>query len=185
MRVEVLGRVLFVARFVAASLNSRCPDALRASERLDPGLLQVDQTPQVVGRDLPVQLQRGARQTDRAQRLAAQLRQSGEHVLHASAGLSDAFVAPLLGSRDGLAPATLALNMHAPTLLAQPRLALTIDIALVGQDIAAGVAPIEHVLEVQGVMLAGRADLDLADQLVALVGLGRDLVSEVGLAMFF
>jgi len=33
-------------------------------------------------------------------------------------------------------------------------------------------------------MFVGRADLDLAGQLVAFVGIGRDLVSKVGLAMF-
>jgi len=54
MRVEVLGRVLFAARFLTASLNSRDPDGLRASERLDPGLHQIDQTPPVVGGDLRV-----------------------------------------------------------------------------------------------------------------------------------
>lgn len=34
-------------------------------------------------------------------------------------------------------------------------------------------------------MLAGRADLDLAHQLITCVGVGRDLVTEVGLAVLF
>jgi len=68
-------------------------------------------------------------------------------VLNAGAGFSDPLVAPLLGCRDGIALADFARNMHAPALSAQPRLALAIDIALVGQDIATGVGRIEHVLE--------------------------------------
>lgn len=72
------------------------PGGPRASVRHDTGLLQVGKTLQIVGSGLPVQMQRGARQANRAQHLAAQLGQTGEDVLHAGARLGDVVVAPLL-----------------------------------------------------------------------------------------
>lgn len=60
---------------------------------------------------------------------------------------------------------------------------LAIDVALVGIDVAAGVARINHRFKVQGIVLAGGADLDLANELVALVGISRELIAEVGLAV--
>ena len=65
-----------------------------------------------------MQVQRSARQADAAQGFAAQLRQPGERMLNAGAGLGDPFIAPLLGGRDRLVLAALALNMYAPALLA-------------------------------------------------------------------
>lgn len=103
----------------------------------------------------------------------------------AGAGLGDAAVAALLGLRDRLVFAALALNLHAPALLAQPRFTLAIDIALVGQDVPICVGRVEHFLEMRGVVFAGRAHFDLAYQLVAPVGVGRDLVAEIGLAVLF
>jgi hypothetical protein len=95
------------------------PDAPRASECLDPSLLQIDETLQVVSSDLPVQVQPCACQANRAQRLAAHLCQAREHVLDAGTRLGDAMIAPLLGLRDRLALAAFALDVHAPPLFAQ------------------------------------------------------------------
>lgn len=61
------------------------PGGPRASERRDPGLLQVDKALQVVRSHLPVQVQRGARQADGAQRLPTHLCHAGKHVLDARA----------------------------------------------------------------------------------------------------
>lgn len=72
------------------------PDGPRASERHDPGLLQVGKAAQIVGRRFQVQMQRGARQADRAQCLATQLRQPGADMLDAGARRSDAAIASLL-----------------------------------------------------------------------------------------
>lgn len=174
----------FLGLFLQASvLDFGGPDGLRASERLDPGLLQIDEALQVVCSYLPVQVQRGARQADRTQGLPTHLRQAGEDMLDAGAGLGDAAVAALLGLGDRLVLAALALNLHPPALLAQPRFTLAIDIALVGQDVPICVGRVEHVLEMRGVVFAGRAHFDLAYQLVALVGVGRDLVAEIGFAV--
>jgi hypothetical protein len=42
---------------------------------------------------------------------------------------------------------------------------------------------IDYLFKVKRVVFAGSADLDLAYELVALVGVGRELVAEVGLAV--
>lgn len=102
-------------------------------------------------------MQWGARQTDRAQRLAAQLRQAGEDMLDACARRGDAAVAPLLGLGQRLVLAALALDVHAPTVALEPRLALAVDLAFVGVDVAAGVGRLDHRLEVQRVVFAGAA----------------------------
>lgn len=155
----------------------------RASERLDPRLLHVAKTPQVVRGRLPVKMERGARQTDAAQRLAAQLRQPGKHMLDASAGLGNAPVALLLCIRQRPILAASTLDEHAPARIRQPPFTLAIDVALVGQYGPAGVGRVQYVLEVIGVVLARRADLAFADQLVTLVRIGRQLVAEVGVAV--
>ena len=135
-------------------------DGLRTSEGLDSGLLQIDQALQIVGSDFPVQLQCGARQANRAQSLAAHLRQRAKHMLDAHAGLGDAVIAAQLGCGGRLVLAALALDLHAPALFAQPRFALTINIVLVGQDVAVRIVRIEHVFKVQCVVFTGRAYLD-------------------------
>jgi hypothetical protein len=55
----------------------------------------------------------------------------------------------------------------------QARFEFAVDIALVGQYGAACVGGVQYVLEMIGVVLACRADLELADQLVAEYGLLR------------
>lgn len=75
--------------------------------------------------------------------------------------------------------------MHAPAFALEPCFALTVDLAFVGFDVTAGVGQIDHRFEVQRVVCAGGADLDLdlANGFVTLVGIGRDLVAETGLAV--
>ena len=73
--------------------------------------------------------------------------------------------------------------MHAPAPGRQALLAFAVDVALVGLDITAGVARVEHLLEVQGVVLAGRADVHAADQLVASAHAARELEAEGSLAI--
>lgn len=77
---------------------------------------------------------------------------------------------PFLGRRDRLVLAAHALDVHAPALLAQPDLALAVNVALVDQNVAIGTGRVEHFLEVQSVVLGGRAGLDLAHLLVAPIG---------------
>lgn len=61
------------------------------------------------------------------------------------------------------------------------RCSRVVDVPLVGVDVAAGAERMKHALEVQGVVLAGGADPDLANQLAALVGAQRELVAKIGL----
>ena len=93
-------------------------------------------------------------------------------MLDACTRLGEAMIAPLLSRRDRLALAAIALNVHTPALFAQSRFALAIDSAPVSQDVPVRVSGIEHVPKMQGVMFACRAYLDLAQQPVALVGIG-------------
>ena len=163
--------------------RSTAPGRFRGSEGRRPHLLQRAQAAQVVGRSLPVQVQLGPRQPDAAQRLAAHLLQAGEHMLHPGAGLGDAPVASLLAVGERLARLPLALDVQPPALDLQALLARAVHITLVGPDVAAGVARIEHALEVQGVVNACGADVDLADELVTLVHAGGELVAVVALAV--
>lgn len=49
-------------------------------------------------------------------------------------------------------------------------------------DVAAGAAGVEHALEMQGVVLTGRAHMNAADQLVAPIHAAGELLAEVALA---
>ena len=129
-------------------------------------------------------MQRRARQSDAALRFLSHLRETGEHVLDACTGLGDAPVASFLCFRERLVLAALALDEHAPARARQPRFAFAIDVTLVGQYGPAGVGRIQYGLKVIGVVFARRADLELANQLVALVRVRRQLVAEIGLAVF-
>lgn len=140
---------------------------IRASERLRPDLHELAQAAQVVRRGFPVQVQRRSRQADAAQGLATPLLQAGEDVFDARPSPGDAPVALRLALRQRTFGLALALDVQAPPLLAQTLLALSVDLAFVGPDVAASVAAIEHALEVQGVVLAGRAHMHAADQFVA------------------
>jgi len=77
------GVVLSQPLFQVVLLVFSNPDGPRASECLDPRLLQIDEALQVVSSDLPVQVQPCACQANGLQRLAAHLSQACEHVLDA------------------------------------------------------------------------------------------------------
>ena len=97
----------------------------------------------------------------------------------------DAGVAPFLARRERLAFLRLALDVHAPAVLLEPAFALPVHVALVAVEVAAGVGGVEHVLKMHRIVLRSRADLDLANQLVTLVGVDGELVAESGLAVLF
>ena len=65
-----------------------------------------------------------------------------------------------------------------PAFIGQPLFTLLIDVALVCIDIPAGIGRVEYVFEVQRGVFAGRTDLDLADELAALVRAQRQLVAK-------
>lgn len=69
-------------------------------------------------------------------------------------------MAAFLRLRQRFILAALALDMHAPASPLEPRFTRAVHVALVGTDVAAGVARINHHLKMQGVVLAGGADLD-------------------------
>ena len=116
-------------------------------------------------------MQRGARQADRAQRLATQLRQAGEDVLDAGTRLGDVAIASLLRFGQCFLLGSLTLDIHAPVLAFEARFTFAIDAAFVGVDVAAGVGCIDHRLEVQRPVLAGGTDHEFSDYLATLVGL--------------
>lgn len=102
-------------------------------------------------------------------------------MLDTGTGLGDASIAPFRRYRDWLVLMAFALALHAPALLAQPRFASAIDVAFVAQDV--GVDRVEYLFKVQCIVFAGRTHLDSAYPLVRFVGVGRDLVAKVGLAV--
>lgn len=93
-------------------------------------------------------MQRGAFQADRAQRLAAQLRQVGKDMQGAGTRRSDATVASLLRFGQRLFLVALALDMPAPAFALELRLAFAVNVSLVGIDVAAGIGRIDHRFEV-------------------------------------
>ncbi len=95
----------------------------------------------------------------------------------------DAGVATRLTGGQRLALLRLALDVHLPALGLEASLAATIDIAFVAIKITTSIRVIQDILQVQGVVLRGGADLDPAAPLVAPVGADRDLIAESGLAV--
>src|SRR5690606_29116321 len=124
-----------------------------------------------------------SRLADRADQLAAHLINGREHVLDTGARLGDAMVTPLLTLRQRLVARTLSLNLVPVTLVLQPIFTPLGREAPVRIDVSARVQGVEHALEVLAVVDAGRTRLDLADDLVLLVHVDRELVSEVILAV--
>lgn len=93
-------------------------------------------------------------------------------------------VAARLAGGQRLAFLGLALDVYAPALGLETLLTLTSNVALVAIKITTGIGVIQDLFQGQGVVLRGGADLDLATQLLAPVGADRDLVAEVGFAVF-
>lgn len=104
-------------------------------------------------------------------------------MFHLRPRAGNAGVATPLAVGQGFALARLALDVHPPALRLQARLALAIDIAFVAIQIPAGVEPIEHVVQMAGIIFSGGAALYLAEQLLFLNGAGRELVAKVRLAV--
>lgn len=100
-------------------------------------------------------------------------------MLDSRAGPGDAGVAALLAGRQGLIPLSFALDVYPPALLLEAGLAFAIDVALVAVQVAAGVGGVQHVLQMERIVRAGGADLELGDQLIASVRADRNLVAEV------
>ena len=80
-----------------------------------------------------------------------------------SATILAALDGPLLRLGQRLVFAASALDLHAPVSPLQPRFAFAVDIALVGKNVAAGVAWIDHRLKVLGVMLTGNQVFETAE----------------------
>ena len=120
---------------------------------------------------------------DGAQQLPAHLLDGPEHVLDPCASPGDAFVALLLALGQRLVAFALSLDLVAVLVRLQPVFALFGRIAPVGIHVTARVARVEHVVEMLTVVRAGRIGLDPADDLVLLVDVDRQLVTEVTLAV--
>jgi hypothetical protein len=156
---------LFPNLFFRVMLVFGGPDGPRASKCLDHCLVHLDETLQVLSRDLPVQMQPCACQANGAQCLSAHLCQAREHVLDACRRIGG------------------GMCLRQPCLLSRAsRLRSTYPWS--GQDVSVRVRGVEHVLGMRGVVFACRAHLDLAHQLVALVSIGKNLVAEGRRAVF-
>ena len=146
-------------------------------------LHQRAQSAKVVRCGLAIQTQRRPWEADAAQRLATHLLPTAKHLLHTSADRGDTLVASSPAVRQRLTCLALALDVHPPALRTQALLARALKVASVRIDVAARVAGIEHPLEVQGVVLASRADVHATDQLVAPVRSAGELEAGVALAV--
>lgn len=126
----------------------------------------------------------GARLANGADQLAAHLLNGRKCVFNLRARLRDSAVSPLLGIRQRLVPMAFALNPVPVAVRFQPGFALLGRIAPIGIDIPAGVGRVHDRLEVLAVVCAGGVGHDLADELVPLVDIHRELVAMVAHAMF-
>ena len=169
--------------FSSNRLGQRRFSPFRASEGLDSGLLEVNQSLQVVAGCHHRQRKVRPCLADGAQQLAAHLVDGPEHMLDPRPRPGDALVAPLLAVGQRLVPVALALDLVPETVFLQPGFALGRRIAPVGIDVPARVGGVEHVVEVLAVVRARRVGLDLADDLVFCVDVDGELVAEVALAV--
>ena len=144
--------------FASNRLGHRQFGSFRASDSLDSGLLEIDQPLQVV---------------------------ACRHHRHRKvcSSLGDAFVAPLLAFGQRLVALALPLDLVSEAVLSQPGGTSLRRVALVGIDSAARVARVEDVVKVLAVVRAGGVGLDLADDLVLLVDVDRELVAELALVV--
>ena len=95
----------------------------------------------------------------------------------------DALVTPLLAVGQRLVAQALALDLVTEAVLLQPHFTTLGWIAPVGIDVPARVVGIQNAIEVLTVVRAGGVGLDLADELVLLVDVDRQLIAEVALAV--
>lgn len=97
--------------------------------------------------------------------------------------LRNPVVTPLLCLGQRLVPMAFALNPVPVAVGLQPGLPILGRIAPVGIDIPAGVGRVDHRNEIPAVVRAGRIGNDLTDELVRLVGVHRELVAMMALAV--
>src|SRR5690606_3075558 len=157
--------------------------AFRASEGLDSGLPEVDQSLQVVAGGHHRHREARPRLADGAQQLATHLLEGAEHVLDPGARFGDALVTPLLALGQRLVALAFPLDLIPEALLFEPGFTRLGRVAPVGIDIPARVGGIEDVVEVLAVVRTCRVGLDSANDLVFLVDVDRELVAEVTLAV--
>ncbi|KAF4531016.1 hypothetical protein B566_EDAN019007 [Ephemera danica] len=115
--------------------------------------------------------------------LAAHLLNRCKRMFDPGSRLGNAVVTPLLGFGQGLVPMAFALNPVPIAVFFQPGFALFGGIAAIGKNVPVGVGRVHERREVLAVMGAGRVGDDLADELVPLVYVHRELVAMVALAM--
>ena len=145
--------------------------------------LAVRQPLQVVTRGHHRHRKVGTRLTNGADQLAAHLFNRPKRMFNTGSCLRNAMVPSLLSVGQRLVPMALALNPVPVAIRFQPSLSLFGRIAPVGIDISAGVGRVHDRVKVLAVMRAGRVGDDLADELVRLVDVHRELVAMVALAM--
>lgn len=104
-------------------------------------------------------------------------------MLNAGARRGDAAVTPLLRGGNTFGCVAPALDVELPAGLFERTFALSAGVAPVGVHRFAGIARIEHGLEYGGVGHCGIGDDYLAQQLVALVHTGVQLVAEIALTV--
>lgn len=167
--------------FASNRIGHRQFGSFRASESLDSGLQEIDQPLQVVAGRHHRHRKICLRLADGAQQFAAHLFERSEHMLDPCTRLGDAFVAPLLAFGQRLVALALRLDLVSEAVIFQPGVTSLRRVALVGIDSAARVARVEDVVKVLAVVRAG--GLDLADDLVLLVDVDRELVAEVALVV--
>lgn len=123
----------------------------RASEGLDPGLLEVHQPLQVVAARDHRHRKGRSRLADRANRLAPHLLDGREHVLDTDTALGDTVIAPLLAFGQRFVTGAFALDLITVTLVLEPVFTPLGPVAPVRMDSPARVERVEHVLEVLAV----------------------------------
>ena len=125
----------------------------------------------------------GTRLANGADQLAAHLLNRRKRMFNPRAGLRDSVVSPLLGFGQRLVPLAFALNPVPVAVRFQPGFPFLGRIAPIGEDIPTRVGRVHDRLEVPAVVGAGRVGHNLADKLVLLVDVHRELVAMVTLAM--
>ena len=160
--------------------QSRAP---RASEGRNSGLLEIDQTLQVVGGRHQGHAELRASHADGPNQFAPHLLDAGKDVFHPRADFGQGVIALFLPLRQGMVARTLALDAIPVARFPQRLLPLRAGVTLVGVDRPAGVGRVEHGVEVLAVMRSCVAHLELADQLVALIRVDAELVAVVALAV--
>ena len=168
--------------FASNRLEYRRSGPFLASKGLDSGFSEIDQPLQVVAGDHHRHRKARPRLTDGAQQFATHLLDGAEHVLDPRTRLGNTLVATLLALGQRLVTLALPLDLVAKALLLQPDFTFPGRVAPVSIDVPTRVACIEDIVKMLAVVRAGRVGLDLADDLVLLVDIDRQLVAEVALA---